>query len=164
MHTLSFIGWPLEFGHDFAYFGATLIEAVAPQVAEPARTGSRSTRCRARGCGACTPGTCAWCCDARAPASDENAPRDDILRDQRRNIRFMMPAAVAFQALSWWLVLRFPQAMLERGGHLLLIGLTWPSARTTCSTGAPAAPSPALAAAARRELMRRWPLFGPISR
>ena len=37
VHTLSFIGWPLEFGHTFAYFGATLIEAVAlTQVAEPA--------------------------------------------------------------------------------------------------------------------------------
>jgi hypothetical protein len=36
IHTLSFIGWPLEFGHTFGYFGATLIEAAAlTQVADP---------------------------------------------------------------------------------------------------------------------------------
>ena len=38
VHTLSFIGWPLEFGHTFVYFGATLVEAVAlSQVAHPER-------------------------------------------------------------------------------------------------------------------------------
>ena len=126
VHTLSFIGWPLEFGHTFAYFGATLIEAVAlTQVAEPAHWFALNALYALA-----VWGLYAWDLrvvlrDARAPASDEErALRDDILRDQRRNIRFMMPAAVAFQALSWWLVLRFPQAMLERGGHLLLIGLT----------------------------------------
>ena len=63
--------------------------------------------------------------DPRPAAHDaERALREDIVRDQRINIRFMMPAAVAFQALSWWLVQRFPLAMLERGGHLVLIALT----------------------------------------
>ena len=49
---------------------------------------------------------------------------DDIVRDQRLNIAVMMPLAVAFQGLSWWLVHAYPQAMLEEGWHLLLIGLT----------------------------------------
>jgi hypothetical protein len=48
----------------------------------------------------------------------------DIIHDQRVNIGFMMPTAVAFQAFAWWLVHEFPQAMLAQHWHLLLIGLT----------------------------------------
>jgi len=126
LHTLSFIGWPLEFGHTFAYFGATLIEAVAlTQVAEPAHWFALNALYALA-----VWGLYAWDLrvvlrDARPTASDaERALLDDIVRDQKLNIRLMMPAAVAFQALSWWLLQRFPQAMLERGGHLVLIGLT----------------------------------------
>lgn len=126
VHTLSFIAWPLEFGHTFAYFGATLVEAVAlTQVAVPAHWFALNALYALA-----VWGLYAWDLrvvtrDARPPVDDaERALRDDILRDQRLNIRFMMPAAVAFQALSWWLVVRYPQAMIERGGHLLLIGLT----------------------------------------
>jgi len=126
VHTLSFIGWPLEFGHTFAYFGATLIEAVAlTQVGEPAHWFALNALYALA-----VWGLYAWDLrvvlrDARPPTNDdERALQDDILRDQRLNIRFLMPAAVMFQALSWWLVLRHPQAMLGRGGHLLLIGLT----------------------------------------
>lgn len=126
VHTLSFIAWPLEFGHTFAYFGATLIEAVAlTQVAEPAHWFALNA----------VYAFAVWSLyawdlrvvlrDVRAPKDEaERALQDDIVRDQRVNIRFMMPAAVMFQALSWWLVQRYPQAMLERGGHLVLIGLT----------------------------------------
>ena len=125
-HTLSFIRWPLEFGHTFAYFGATLIEAVAlTQVAEPAHWFALNALYALA-----VWGLYAW--DLRVvsrdahPAMDEarRALHEDIVRDQKLNIRFMMPAAVVFQALSWWLVQRFPQAMLERGGHLVLIVLT----------------------------------------
>ena len=49
---------------------------------------------------------------------------EDVIVDQRRNIVFLMPMAVAFQALSWWLVHRWPGAMLHGRWHLLLIGLT----------------------------------------
>jgi hypothetical protein len=126
VHTLSFIRWPLEFGHTFAYFGATLIEAVAlTQVAVPAHWFALNALYALA-----VWGLYAWDLrvvlrDAR-PAMDagERALHEDIVRDQRLNIRWTMPAAVAFQALSWWLVLRFPQPMLERGGHLLLIALT----------------------------------------
>jgi hypothetical protein len=126
VHTLSFIRWPLEFGHTFAYFGATLIEAVAlTQVAVPAHWFALNALYALA-----VWGLYAWDLrvvlrDAR-PAMDagERALHEDILRDQRLNLRWTMPAAVAFQALSWWLVLRFPQPMLERGGHLLLIALT----------------------------------------
>ncbi|GAA5004014.1 hypothetical protein FNZ56_07565 [Pseudoluteimonas lycopersici] len=126
VHTLSFIRWPLEFGHTFAYFGATLVEAVAlTQVAEPAHWFALNAFYALA-----VWGLYAWDLrvvlrDVRPPTNDaERALHEDIVRDQRLNIRWMMPAAVAFQALSWWLVLRYPQVMLERGGHLVLIGLT----------------------------------------
>ncbi len=126
VHTLSFIRWPLEFGHTFAYFGATLIEAVAlTRGAVPAHWFALNALYALA-----VWGLYAWDLrvvlrDAR-PAMDagERALHEDIVRDQRLNIRWTMPAAVAFQALSWWLVLRFPQPMLERGGHLVLIALT----------------------------------------
>ena len=46
----------------------------------------------------------------------------DILADQNRNIRWLMPSAVAFQCLSWWLVHAYPEAMLAGHWHLLAIG------------------------------------------
>jgi len=125
-HTLSFIRWPLEFGHTFAYFGATLIEAVAlSQVAEPAHWFALNAIYALA-----VWGLYAWDLrvvlrDARPGMGDaERALHEDIVRDQRLNIRATMPAAVVFQALSWWLVQHWPQAMLERGWHLVLIGLS----------------------------------------
>lgn len=126
VHTLSFIRWPLEFGHTFAYFGATLIEAVAlSQVAEPAHWFALNAIYALA-----VWGLYAWDLrvvlrDARPGMGDaERALHEDIVRDQRLNIRATMPAAVVFQALSWWLLQRWPQAMLERGGHLVLVGLS----------------------------------------
>ena len=36
----------------------------------------------------------------------------------------MMPAAVAFQGLSWWLVHAYPEVFIAGGWHLALAGLT----------------------------------------
>ena len=61
IHTLSFIGWPLEFGHTFGYFGATLIEAAAlTQVADP-QAWFALNALYALAVWGLTPGTCAWC-------------------------------------------------------------------------------------------------------
>ena len=131
IHTLSFIGWPLEFGHTFGYFGATLIEAAAlTQVADPQAWFALNT-CYA----IAVWGLYAW--DLRVvqrrvhdDASDEGMLDDerllhaDIVRDQRANIAVLMPLAIAFQGLSWWLVHRYPDTMLQGRWHLLLIGLT----------------------------------------
>ena len=126
LHTLSFIGWPLEFGHNFLYFAATLIEAVAlTQVNAPLRWFALNAVYAAA-----VWGLYAW--DLRVirrhaddfASEEERALYADIVRDQRINIVWMMPAAVAFQALAWWLIDRFPDAMLQGGWHLLLIGLT----------------------------------------
>lgn len=126
VHTLSFIGWPLEFGHTFLYFAVTLIEAAAlSQVAAPARWFALNTLYAA-----CVWGLYAWDLKVvRAHAGDFDSPGErallaDILADQRRNIRLLMPLAIAFQGLSWWLMHAFPQAMLQQRGHLVLIGLS----------------------------------------
>ena len=127
VHTLSFIGWPLEFGHTFGYLVATMFEAAAlSQVAEPKYWFALNTLYA----------TCVWALYAwdlqvvRRQAHTfatpgERALYDDIVRDQRWNIRVLMPLAIGFQYLSWWLVREYPAQMLERGGHLLLIGLSF---------------------------------------
>ena len=126
IHTLSFIGWPLEFGHTFIYFGATLFEAAAlSQVGNPENWFALNAVYAAA-----VWGLYAW--DLRVVRGladdfgtpDERALLDDIVRDQRLNIVLMMPMAVAFQGLCWWLVHAYPRTFLDEGWHLLLIGLT----------------------------------------
>ena len=126
VHTLSFIGWPLEFGHTFVYFGATLIEAVAlSQVANPAHWYALNTAYALAVWGL-------YAYDLRVvrrhaadfSTPDERALLDDIVRDQRINIGFMMPAAVVFQGFAWWLVHTYPKAFIDGGWHLLLAGMT----------------------------------------
>ncbi len=49
LHTLSFIGWPLEFGHTFGYFAATLVEAAAlSQVGDHALVRAQHALCQLR--------------------------------------------------------------------------------------------------------------------
>jgi len=126
LHTLSFIGWPLEFGHTFVYFGATLLEAVAlTQVGDPQRWFALNALYALAVWGL-------YGYDLRVVrrhaddfgTADEQALLADIVGDQRLNIRFMMPAAVAFQGLAWWLVHAYPATFIDGGWHLLLIGLT----------------------------------------
>ena len=123
---LSFIGWPLEFGHTFVYFGATLLEAVAlTQVGDPQGWFALNALYAVAVWGL-------YGYDLRIVrrhaddfgTADERALLDDIVSDQRINIRFMMPAAIAFQGLAWWLVRTYPAIFIDRGWHLLLIGLT----------------------------------------
>ncbi|HJU08658.1 MAG TPA: hypothetical protein VJ727_09280 [Rhodanobacteraceae bacterium] len=126
VHTLSFIGWPLEFGHTFIYFAATLIEAVGlSQVSNPEHWFALNALYAAVVWGL-------YGYDlhlVRQREEDFDSPPErallaDIIHDQRVNIGFMMPAAVAFQAFAWWLVHEFPQTMLVQRWHLLLIALT----------------------------------------
>ena len=102
VHTLSFIGWPLEFGHTFVYFGATLLEAVAlSQVAHPERWFALNTAYAVA-----VWGLYAWDLRiVRAHADDfstpdERALLDDIVRDQRINIIAMMPTTVRNELTS----------------------------------------------------------------
>lgn len=127
VHTLSFIGWPLEFGHTFGYLIATMFEAAAlSQVNEPKYWFALNTLYA----------TCVWALYAwdlqvvRRQEHDFTTPGEralyaDIVRDQLWNIRVLMPSAIGFQYLSWWLVREYPAQMLDRGGHVLLIGLSF---------------------------------------
>ena len=126
VHTLSFIGWPLEFGHTFIYFAATLIEAVAlSEVSNPEHWFALNALYAAVVWGL-------YAYDLHLvrqriddfDSAPERALLADIIHDQRVNIGFMMPAAVLFQAFAWWLVHEFPETMLVHRWHLLLIGLT----------------------------------------
>lgn len=126
VHTLSFIGWPLEFGHTFGYFAATLIEAAAlSQVGQPEHWFALNTLYAAG-----VWGLYAWDLRlVRRHAGDFASPGErallaDIVRDQQFNIRVLMPLAVAFQGLSWWLLHAYPQVMLAGHWHLLPIGLS----------------------------------------
>ncbi|MDB6164594.1 MAG: hypothetical protein JWL98_2026 [Xanthomonadaceae bacterium] len=123
VHTLSFIGWPLEFGHTFLYFAATLIEAAAlTQVTNPEHWFALNTAYAA-----CIWGLYAWDLRlVRRHAQDfetpgERALLDDVIADQRLNMRWLMPLAVAFQGFSWWLLHAYPRHMIEGHWHLLLI-------------------------------------------
>ena len=127
IHTLSFIGWPLEFGHTFGYFISTMFEAAAlSQVGDPLHWFALNTLYAL-----CVWGLYTWDLrvvkrqEADFVSPGERALFADIVRDQKLNIRWLMPLTVAFQYLSWWLVRQYPQAMLGHGWHLLLIGLTF---------------------------------------
>lgn len=126
VHTLSFIGWPLEFGHTFLYFAATLVEVAAlSQIGHPERWFALNALYAAA----------VWLLYAwdlrvvRAHAGDFSTPGErallsDIVRDQQLNIRWMMPMAVAFQATAWWLLHAWPQTMIQGRWHLLLISVS----------------------------------------
>jgi hypothetical protein len=126
VHTLSFIGWPLEFGHTFIYFATTLIEVAAlSQVGAPERWFALNALYAAAVWGL-------YAYDLRVVrrhAPDFQSPGErallaDIISDQQRNIRWLMPMAVAFQGFSWWLLHAWPHAMLQGRWHLLPIGLS----------------------------------------
>lgn len=126
VHTLSFIGWPLEFGHTFIYFAATLVEAVAlSQVADPERWFALNTLYAAAVWGL-------YAYDLRVvrrhaddfDSAGERALYADIVRDQEVNIRWMMPLAVVFQGGAWWLIHARPDLMLQGRWHLLPILLS----------------------------------------
>jgi hypothetical protein len=126
IHTFSFIGWPLEFGQTFIYFGAALIEAASlSQVGYPETWFALNALYAAA-----VWGLYAW--DLRLvrnhaddlSTAEERALLEDIIRDQRLNIALMIPMAVAFQTLCWWLVHAYPVVFLQGRWHLALIGLT----------------------------------------
>lgn len=127
IHTLSFIGWPLEFGHTFGYLIATMFEAAAlSEVADPKYWFALNTLYAT-----CVWGLYAWDLrvvrrqEADFTTAGERALYLDVVRDQRWNIRALMPAAIGFQWLSWWLIREYPAVMLGHGGHLVLIGLSF---------------------------------------
>lgn len=120
IHTLSFIGWPLEFGHNFIYFVSTLIEVTfLTQISNPPAWFALQ----------CVYFAIAWFLyfydlrvvykhhhDFQTPS--ERKLYDDIVGDQLLNVRFLMPAGVAFNLLAWWLIQQRPDLFIERQWHV----------------------------------------------
>lgn len=122
IHTICFIGWPLEFGHTFLYFGATLIEAVAlTQVAVPDNWFALNAVYSAAN-------WFLYAYDLRVirrhagdfQSSEEQKLFADILGDQVRNVRNLMPGATAFHLVGWWLIRARPVVMLAGHWHVTL--------------------------------------------
>lgn len=122
IHTICFIGWPLEFGHTFLYFGATLIEAVAlTQVTEPENWFALNAAYSAAN-------WLLYVYDLRVirrhardfQKAEEQALLSDLIADQLRNARYLMPGAVLFHLLGWWLVHAYPGPMVGAHWHAAL--------------------------------------------
>ena len=121
VHTLSFVGWPLEFGHTFLYFTVTLVEVAAfSQVTDPLHWFALNTLYA----------LAIWWLyahDLRVvrrhqgdfTTAGERALYADVIRDQLANIRVIMPLAVLFHGAVWALIVLHPQAMLAQRWHVL---------------------------------------------
>ena len=122
IHTLSFIGWPLEFGHNFIYFISTLIEVTfLTQIGNPLTWFALQS----------VYFVIAWFLylyDLRVvykhhydfETVSERKLYDDIVADQLLNVRFLMPAGVVYNLAAWWLVHQWPDLFLEQQWHVAL--------------------------------------------
>lgn len=124
IHTLTLIRWPLEFVHNFFYFGCALIEVLTFQhLNNPFMWFALNAVFAAL----------VWALFVhdlrliRRRAEDSTGPNSSrlyriVLADQWLNIRFIMPCLFAFAAGSAWGIKAAPDFFLTRHGHLLLIG------------------------------------------
>ena len=125
IHTLSFIGWPLDFTHNFLYILTTLIQsAVIAQIANPSGWYSLGA----------VYSVGVWVMyvvDLRmirmqlSSVTDANAHALllDVLDDQIRNIRVYFPIGTVFNAVAWVCVVFFPATFVEGGWHIALAAL-----------------------------------------
>jgi hypothetical protein len=122
LHTFTVIRWPLEFGHNFLYVASTLVESILfTQLTSPLNWFALSAAY----------GLCVWLLFGvdlrmiRRRLEEYNLPGALALlraveREQRLNIRLLMPAAVLFCALAAVLVARAPDLFLARRAHAAL--------------------------------------------
>jgi hypothetical protein len=120
-HSLTFIGWPMDFGHNLLYITLALVLAIqAHFLAEPvawfaitplsAAIAALTVYYDLRVVRQRLPGATGAAAEVFAAA----------LEQQRRQLRLMPPyVAVAFVPLA--LVLLWPQLFVEQGGHVVLI-------------------------------------------
>jgi hypothetical protein len=125
IHTLTLIRWPLEFGHNFFYIACTLAEVLAfTQLANPLWWfilnaifsllvwglfvyDVRMIRMR----------------EADSRSDDGSLLYKSVMRDQRLNICFFVPAIFLFNIACAISIQTHPAFFLARDGHLILIGL-----------------------------------------
>ncbi|MBI3943425.1 MAG: hypothetical protein HY326_10470 [Chloroflexi bacterium] len=122
VHTLTFISWPLDFTHNFLYIGSTLLEALAlTQVTNPSNW-----------FGILTVYSCVilvlyyadlimikhYDYDFRGPIARKLY--QDILEDQRLNVRILMPGSILFHFFAWAVINRWPDIFIDGHWHVAL--------------------------------------------
>jgi hypothetical protein len=125
IHTFTVIGWPINFSHNFLYVASALVEAVMfTYVTDPPRWFAISAVFTAM----------VWvmfALDARLirqararTAGDAGAPLFAILqRDQAANVRYRMPATIAFYVIAAIATAAWPSWFIARRGHLAFAAL-----------------------------------------
>lgn len=125
IHTLTLIRWPLEFGHNFFYIACTLAEVLAfTRLSDPFWWFAMNAVFSAFVWGL-------FIYDLRmirtrqADSHSEDASRlyKIVMRDQRLNIWFLVPAILLFNVACAIAIHRYPAFFLSRERHLILIGL-----------------------------------------
>jgi hypothetical protein len=120
VHTLTVIRWPLEFGHNFMYVACALVQALLfTQLASPAGW-------YALGAGLTLVIWALFAFDLRMIRNrigdSPGATADRLYRlveaEQVRNIRMVMPGIAAFSLAAALAVHLWPEAMLQRRGHV----------------------------------------------
>jgi hypothetical protein len=123
LHIITVIRWPLEFGHNFLYIGCALVEAISfAEVTKPERWFEfgavfigvgwllfvydlRLIRARQR--------------DSAGETSDKLF--EIVLRDQRLNIIFLLPAVFLLNAVCALMIHFSPELFIGHGGHVYLV-------------------------------------------
>jgi hypothetical protein len=123
IHTLTLIGWPLEFGHNFFYIGCALGEAILfSRLDNPLAWFQLST---------------AYACIvwllfvydmrliharlAESRADSQRALYARAMSDQLLNIRLLVPLLIALNVVSACAIWRWPDLFIARAGHTWLI-------------------------------------------
>jgi len=119
-HTLTVIRWPLDFTHNFFYFGAALLEAIAfKHIINPGIWYALLALFSA----------VVWLLfvfDVRLVARAARSAEFDeqlliyLRRDQQQNIRWIVPVLFCFHAGAAALVLGLPDLFIQERLHLLL--------------------------------------------
>ena len=123
MHTITLIRWPLEFGHNFLYVACTLVECLLFTCLANPKAWFEISALYA---------VAVWCLFAydtrmtNVRESDRPSRASGELcrlieRDQRLNIRFLMPALAVFSAFAACAIQFWPSFFVARHGHIGLI-------------------------------------------
>jgi hypothetical protein len=123
IHTLTLMRWPLELGHNCLYIACALVEVLAfTRLTDPFMWFALGALFAA----------CVWVVfvyDLKmvklrlADCSTANSCRlyEEVLRDQRLNIRIIIPLIFAFDLFAAFCIHAHPHFFLERHGHLIFI-------------------------------------------
>ena len=123
IHTLTLIGWPLEFGHNFFYIGCALGEAILfSRLDNPLAWFQLSA---------------AYACIvwllfiydmrliharlAESRADSQRALYARAMSDQLLNIRLLVPLLIALNVVCAFAIWRWPDLFIARAGHTWLI-------------------------------------------